>query len=302
MKMKLKKSKSDVVLDIVIYAVMFFVIIVTLYPFLNVLAVSLNDSTDTLRGSNFIIPRHFTWLNYLKLARYPNLTHAFYISVVRAVVGTVTCVIASSMVAYTLSRREYVFRRFVSVLFVTTMYVSGGLIPAYMLIRNLHMIGTFWVYILPSLVGAFNVIVMRSFMDQLPYSLQESASIEGANDFMIYYKIIMPLCMPAIAFVALLVAVGPWNSWFDTYLYNNAKPELSTLQYELMKVLQSTTAGNAMSLAYANANAAVQDLNNITPQTTRMTITVVATVPILLVYPFLQKYFVTGATIGAVKG
>ena len=300
--MKAKKSKSDIILDIVIYVVMIYVIIVTLYPFLNVLAVSLNDSTDTLRGANFIIPRKFTWLNYVKLAQYPNLTHSFYISVARTVAGTVSCVIASSMVAYTISRSEFVFRRFVSVLFITTMYVSGGIIPGYMLIRNLHMIGTFWVYILPPLVGAFNVVVMRSFMDQLPYSLQESAMIEGANDFTIYYKIIMPLCMPAIAFVALLIAVGQWNSWFDTYLYNNAYPELSTLQYELMKVLQSTTAGNAMSLAAANVNAASQDLNNITPQTTRMTITVVATLPILLVYPFLQKYFVTGATIGAVKG
>jgi len=299
--MNVKRSKSDIVLDIVIYAVMFFVIIVTLYPFLNVLAVSLNDSTDTLRGANFIIPRQFTWLNYAKLARYPNLLHSAYISVLRTVIGTVTCVIASSMVAYTISRREFVFRRFVSVLFVVTMYVSGGLIPGYMLIRDLHMIGTFWVYILPALVGAWNVIIMRSFMDNLPYSLQESASLEGANDFVIYYKIIMPLSLPIIATVALLVAVGQWNSWFDTYLYNNTKPELSTLQYELMKVLQSTTAGNAVSLAYANANAAVQDLNNITPQTTRMTITVVATVPILLVYPFLQKYFVSGLTIGAVK-
>jgi len=299
--MKIHKTKADMALDFVIYFVMLFVILVTLYPFLNVLAVSLNDSTDALRGANFIIPRVFTLSNYRALARYPNLSHSFVISVLRTVVGTVTCVIASSMVAYTLSRKEYIFRHFVSVLFVITMYVSGGLIPVYMLIRDVHLINSFWVYILPSLVGTFNVIVIRSFMDGLPYSLQESASMEGANDFVIYYRIVMPLCLPVIATIALFVAVGQWNSWFDTYLYNNAKPELSTLQYELMKVLQSTSAGSAQSLSKANANAAVQSFNTVTPQTIRMTITVVATVPILLVYPFLQKYFVTGLTIGAVK-
>lgn len=299
--MKIKKSKSDIALDVFIYLFFASVIIATLYPFLNILAVSFNDATDTVRGANFIIPRKFTLANYANVFTFPNLLHSFFVSVARTVLGTIIGVLSAAMLAFTLSRKNYVFRNFISTFFVITMYVSGGLIPTYMLFRSLHLLNSFWVYIIPAIISTWNVIVIRSFMDGLPYSLQESAMIEGANDFVIFTKVVLPLCKPVLATVALFVAVGQWNSWFDTYLYNNASPELSTLQYELMKVMQSTTASTALSLSHANANAVTSNLGLMSAQATRATITMIVIIPILLVYPYLQKYFVSGLTIGAVK-
>src|SRR5690606_13983520 len=166
-------------------------------------------------------------------------------STIRTVIGTILGVLSSAMVAFTLSRADFQGRRMVSTILVLTMYFSGGLIPGFMLIRDLGMINTFWVYLIPGIVNAFNIIIVRSYMDGLPYSLQESVKMDGANDFTIFWTIIMPLCRPVLATIALFVAAGHWNSWFDTYLYNSQNPALTTLQYELMKVLQNTTMGSS---------------------------------------------------------
>jgi putative aldouronate transport system permease protein len=201
------------------------------------------------------------------------------------------------MFAFVLSRADFVFRKFFTTLLVVTMYVGGGMIPEYILIRNLGLINNFWVYIIPWLINAFNVIVIRAYIDNIPLSLQESAKMDGANDVSIFFKIIMPLCKPVLATIALFVAVGQWNSWFDTYLYTRSIRELSTLQFELMKVLDSAQSiGSNVDLYSEGLRAAKRN-----PEAMKMAITIIATVPILAVYPFLQKYFVTGLTIGAVK-
>lgn len=284
--------------DIVLIVIMILVAIITIYPFLNVLAVSFNDANDTVKGGIHILPRKFTWQNYKEIfSGTSKLTHGFIISVLRTVVGTGVGVIASAMVAYTLSRRDFMFNKAVAVLFVLTMYVSGGLIPEYMLIRNLGLVNKFAVYILPGLISAFNVIIIRSFIDGLPEALQESAKIDGANDITIFFKIILPLCVPVIATVSLFIAVGQWNSWFDTYLYAKSNDGLTTLQYELMKVMD-----NASASAKVDPHSLTARTVNSNPESIKMAITMVTTVPILLVYPFLQKYFVSGMTIGAVKG
>ncbi|MNW57798.1 L-arabinose transport system permease protein AraQ [compost metagenome] len=202
------------------------------------------------------------------------------------------------MLAYTLARSDFQARRFISIFLAVTMYVTGGLIPGFILMRDLHLIDTFAVYILPGLVSAFNVFVIRSFIDGLPYALQESAKLDGANDFTIYWRVILPLCKPALATVALFLAVGQWNSWFDTYLFNGSNESLTTLQYELMKILQSTTTSASNSQDAANM---AERMSQISPESVKMAITIVVTVPILIVYPFLQKYFVKGMTLGAVK-
>ena len=202
--------------------------------------------------------------------------------------------ISSSMLAFTLSRVDFQGRKFVSTFLALTMYVSGGLIPFYILIKDLHMMGTFAVYVLPGLVSAFNVFVIRSFIDGIPYALQESAKLDGANDFTIYWRVILPLTKPALATIALFLAVGQWNSWFDTYLYNGSKDHLTTLQYELMKVIQSTTT-NVDNFRGRNM---VEVMRQISPESVKMAITIIVTVPILVVYPFLQRYFVKGMTLG----
>ena len=293
--MKKKKFKIST-FDVVLTIIMCLIIVVTVYPFLNVLAVSLNDAADTVKGGIYIWPRKFTFANYQQVfSGSSKLPLAFFNSVLRTVIGTLTGVIATAMVAYTLSRRDFIFNKFVTLLFVVTMYVSGGLIPEYLVIRNLGLINNFAVYILPGLISAFNVIVMRSFMDGLPEALYESAKIDGANDWTTFYKIVMPLCLPVVATISLFIAVGQWNSWFDTYLYARGNNSMTTLQYELMKIID-----NASSNVDIN-NPLLQNASKSNPQSIKMAITMVATIPILLVYPFVQKYFVTGMTLGAVK-
>lgn len=291
-----KRGYGDKMFDIGLYIVMVIAAIATLYPFLNVLAISFNDSVDTVRGGITIFPREFTLDNYATIFAFDGLLTGFKNSVMRTVIGTIVGVLASSMMAYTLSRRDFQARKWMSVLFAMTMYFSGGLIPGYMLMRHLGLIGTFEVYIIPAILSVWNVFVVRSYIDNLPIALQESAKIDGANDWTIFWKVILPLCQPVLATIALFVAVGHWNAWFDTYLFNNMKAENTTLQYELMKVLQSTQSGNS----YRDPNAQ-QAIASVSPESIKMVITIVVTVPILLVYPFLQRYFVKGMTLGAVK-
>jgi putative aldouronate transport system permease protein len=284
--------------DILILVFMCLVIIVTLYPFLNITAKSFNDPIDTVKGGVTILPRVFTVSNYTGLFEAgSNLPAAFRMSVLRTLVGTFFGVLCCAMFAFTLSRADFMFRRIFTILLVITMYVGGGLIPDYILIRNLGLINNFWVYIIPGLINAFNVIVIRAYIDTIPLSLQESAKIDGANDLSIFFKIIFPLCKPVLATVALFIAVGQWNSWFDTYLYARAAKWLSTLQYEMVKILDSAQAIGSNVDIYSEGLRSTKR----NPEALKMAITVIATLPILAVYPFLQRYFVSGITLGAVK-
>ena len=277
---------------------MIIVVVITLYPFLNVTAKSFNDPIDTVKGGIHVLPRVPTMQNYIGLFEAgSNLVVAFRNSVLRTVIGAASGVLCCAMFAFVLSRRDFILKKSFTIFLVITMYVSGGIIPDFLLIRNLGLINNFWVYILPWLINAFNVIVIRAFMDTLPYSLQESAKIDGANDITIFFRIILPLCKPVLATIALFIAVGQWNSWFDTYIYTRSNDQLTTLQYELIKVLDSAQAvGSAADVHSQQLRTARRS-----PEAIKMAITVIATVPILLVYPFLQKYFVSGITLGAVK-
>ena len=286
-------GKSEKWLDYVLLIFCLLLIVMTVYPFLNVLAISLNDPMDTMRNINFIIPRKFTLSNYIYIFEENNLGGAFLMSVVRTVVGTGIGVICTAMLAYVLSRKDFYFNKLFTILFIITMYVSGGMIPEYLLLtRTLHLSNNFMVYIIPGLIWVYNVILMRSFIEGLPIALQEAAKIDGANDFVVWAKVILPLCTPTIATVALFLAVGQWNAFMDTYLYARNLPTLQYVLYEIME--QATIKIDPHSQANQLQNA-------VSPMSVRMAITIVATVPILIVYPFLQKYFVGGMTLGAVK-
>jgi len=287
-----KIRSRENILDWVLLVVFIVLIIITLYPFLNVLAISFNDPIDTMRNINFVIPRQFTLSNYVYIFEENNLISPLILSIVKTVVGAATGVICTAMLAYVLSRKDFYFNKVFTLLFVVTMYVSGGLIPEYLLLmRTLGLGNNFLVYILPGLIWVYNVILVRSFIEGLPIALQEAARVDGANDFIIWARIILPLCKPVLATVALFVAVGQWNSFMDTYLY--AK-ELPTLQYVLYEIMETATIK-------IDPHAAEQMKNAVSPLSVRMAITIVATVPIIIVYPFLQKYFVGGMTVGAVK-
>lgn len=289
--MKLEKKS---VFDYVLFACFCVIIFITVYPFLNVLAISFNDPMDTMRNVNFIIPRVFTLSNYSYVFKENNIIRPFVVSVVRTLVGVGVGVVFTAMLAYVLSRKDFYFNKPFTIIFIVTMYVSGGMIPEYLLImRTLKMGNNFWVYIIPGMIWVYNVILTRSFIEGLPMALQEAAKIDGANDFVIWSRVIFPLCKPVLATVALFVAVGQWNSFMDTYLYAR---DLPTLQYVLYEIMES-----AQIKVDAHAAAAGQLKNTVSPMSVRMAVTVIATVPILIVYPFLQKYFVGGMTLGAVK-
>lgn len=290
MKIESKKTAFDYVLMVLFCGM----IVMTVYPFLNVLAISLNDPMDTMRNVNFVIPRQFTLANYRFIFAENNMVQPMIMSVVKTLVGTGLGVVFTAMLAYVLSRKDFYFNKSFTIIFIVTMYVSGGMIPEYLLImRTLRMGNNFWVYIIPGLIWVYNVILVRSFIEGMPLALQEAAKIDGANDFTIWLKVILPLCKPVLATVALFIAVGQWNSFMDTYLYAR---ELPTLQYVLYEIMES-----AQIKVDPHAAALGQLKNMVSPMSVRMAVTVVATVPILVVYPFLQKYFVGGMTLGAVK-
>ncbi len=294
--MSIHRTRGELAVDIFFYAFLSVAAFTTVYPFIYLLVISLNETQDALRGGLYFWPRKFTLDNYLYVFENERLARAALNSVLRTVIQTVLSVFACGMLAYVLSRKTFMFRKAFSLTLIITMYVSGGLIPYYLLIKNLGLLNTFAVYIVPGLVNAFYIFIMRTFFEQLPDGLVESAYIDGANDFRIFTGIVMPISLPVVATVALYVSVGEWNSWFDNYLFNSRNEKLAVLQYELQKMIQ------VVENSSANAGESTEESTRIiSPLTIKSTLTILVTVPILLIYPFLQKYFVKGLTLGAMK-
>lgn len=300
--MRRSHTLEDKVFDTVNYTLLICLVIVTLYPFIHTLAVSLNDARDTIKGGIYLLPREWSLSNYKYIFADNNIVNATVISILRTIIGTVLTVFCSAMVAYAISRQDFVLRKFVTIAFILTMYINAGLIPNFLLIRDLGMIGTFSVYILPGIIGVFNLIVIRSFIDGLPESIIESSRIDGAGDFRTFFSIVLPLSVPVLATVALFTGVYQWNSWFDVFLYNSSWPELSTLQYELQKILSNSSASMSAKSQADVFSSVGQQNTTVTPTSIRAAMTIVASVPIIMVYPFLQKYFVKGMMVGGVKG
>ena len=277
--------------------------VIMVYPLLNTLAISLNDGMDAVRGGIGIWPRVFSLRNYEIVFNMDTIYQAFIMSTLKTVVVVATNLFFTSMLAFALSRKEFIFRRPITLIFVLTLYFDAGLIPNYLLIKDLGMLNSFQAYWVPVMISAFNLIILRTYMKSIPEEITESARMDGAGDFRTWWQIIMPLCRPVLAVIGLFVAVGSWNAWLDTLLYNSGDPNLTTLQYELQKLLASSMNAGANSGNSAANQAAVGAGGQLTtPVALRSAITMVAAVPILLVYPFLQKHFVSGLMIGSVKG
>ncbi len=296
---KQKKVRHGKVFPTVNAIFLILLMFITLYPVINTVAYSFNDGTDALRGNIGLWPRVFSLESYKSILSDKAVYQAAWISASKTVLITLLNLFWTSMLAYCLSRKEFVLRKFITVIMVLTMYVNAGLIPNYLLIsKTLKLSNSYLVYIIPTMFSCFNMIVIRTYISSLPEALVESARIDGAGDIRVFWQIIFPLCKPVLATVALFVAVGSWNSWFDTYLYCGGKKELYSLQY-LLKMKLATTQASA-NAAKTTAEA-LNTLGQTTPITIRCAITVIATVPILIVYPFLQQYFVTGIALGSVK-
>jgi len=288
-------SAANVAFRIFLILFMACFLVITLYPVINTIALSFNDGTDAVRGGIYFWPRVFSLKSYETVFSLENLSNGFIVSVSRTVIGTLSSLIVNALLAFVISRKRFLFSKQLSLFWVITMYVNGGLIPTFILYKSLGLVPSFSVYVIPGMISAWNMLVLRTYMKGLPDSLEESAQLDGAGYLTVFVKIVSPLCKPVYATIALFVAVGQWNSWFDAMLYNPRNAELTTLQYELMKLLSSVmhTGASVDSAKYA--------ANTITPVTVRSAATVVTMLPIICVYPFLQRYFVTGLTIGGVK-
>ena len=298
-KHKKKMAKEDIIFTILNTTFLVLFAVVTLYPILNTLAYSFNDGNDAVRGGIYLFPRRWSLRSYHEiLFERQGIRVGAKITILRTVLGTLTSLLANAMLSYILSRKKFLFKSGLSLFWIVTMYASGGLVPVLILFRYLHLTSSFWVYIIPGMVAAFNVMVMRTYMLGIPDSLEEAAQLEGAGYMRVFWSIITPLCKPVYATIALFVAVYHWNSWFDAMLYNRFDPQYTTLQYELMKLLDSVSASTGVASG-AQMGASAQ--NTITPITVRAAATIATMAPIVALYPFLQRYFVTGLTIGGVK-
>ncbi|PWW00860.1 putative aldouronate transport system permease protein [Paenibacillus cellulosilyticus] len=267
--------------------------IVTLYPFYNIVITSFNDPTDAARGGINFWPRQFSFENYRMVFRDDNIIHAFGVTVARTLIGTATAVLFTGAFAYGVSKPELLGRRFFLMLAIVTMYFSGGIIPYYLVVaKYLHLKGHFLVYIIPNLFSVFNAILMLTFFRGLPKEMEESAKIDGANDLRIFFQLVLPVSKPVLATIALYNAVAHWNAWYDAMLFGNES--LQTLQQILMQIISSNSNVSiiASSLGFGS----------VTAQSLKLATMVITTLPIVFVYPFVQKYFVQGVMIGSVKG
>jgi len=293
--------KKTSIFDTINATFLILIAFITLYPFWNTIAISFNDAMDSIRGGVTFFPRKFTTYNYKVLFITDAIPRAFFVSVARTVINMVTSVFFNAMIAYGLSRQEFVLRKPFTFVLILSMYINAGLIPTFLLIRNLGMVNSFWVYIIPGIVNAFNFVVMRTYMHTVPESIIESARIDGYGDFYIFIRIVLPLCLPVLATIALFVAVGSWNSWFDTMIYNSGNKNLHTLQYKLMEYLQASQSTGRSAVEAQGMALSSQTSTVVTPLSIRAAITVIAAAPILVVYPFMQRYFVVGLNVGGVK-
>lgn len=284
--------------SIFIYTALSLLFIITFYPFWNIFVLSLNDATDSLRGGLMLWPRVFSIDSYKAVLSDTALLSSLKVTLLRTAVGVPMNLLAVTTLAYALSQRDLIGRRQINLLFVFTMYFSGGLIPTYMIVKWLGLIDNFLVYLLPGLYNVYWMILVRTYMEGLPYSMIESARIDGANDIQIFAEVVLPSCAPVVATIGLFSAIYHWNAWYDSYIYTN-KPVLETLSNALVKILNQYQTGAMMT--QAQQMAATSKRLPVSSESIRMTVTMVTTIPIILVYPFVQKYFIKGMMLGSVK-
>lgn len=293
-----RKTKWDTAFNISNFILLGTMVVICFYPFYYIFIYSLSDPVQALKGITFL-PRGFTVETYVRILGLEDIYHSFFISVARTIAGPGVTVFFSSFFAYLVTRQDMPFRSLVYRFVVASAYLSAGLIPNYLLIKHIGLRDNFLVYIIPGFISTYFVILVKTYIESLPKSMEESAMIDGATTRQIFLRVIFPLCKPILATITVFAVVGDWNSYMDNYLYVNDK-RLDTLQVVLYKYMQQ---------AQSFVNLSREDMENmtpgqftITPETVRMTITMVVTFPILFVYPFFQRYFVKGIMMGSVKG
>lgn len=288
---KYRWTKENVIFDTAVWILLILIFLVIAYPFYYIIVASFNDGYDFMKGGIYFFPRKFTFGNYVYLLSQEKWVNAFKVSFFRTVVGAFLTVMATCLVSYALSRKELMFGKIYKFLVIFAMYVSGGLIPYYITLRNLHLLNTVWVYVIPSMLNLFFIMVGINFFASIPVSLIESARLDGASEFGVFFKIVLPVSTPFVATLTLFAAVHQWNAWLDSAYYVNGE-SLRTIAYRMMAEINQT-------LGAATTGGDV--LTTSTALTTQASAMVLSMFPIMCVYPFLQKYFVKGLMVGAVK-
>lgn len=280
-----------------VFNILLFLVIITLclYPLWYIFIQSL--SSGPLAVNAVAWPINFTLKNYADVFKSGDVPHAFLISVLRTSIGTACTLLACMLLGYLFSKEDMPLRKVMYRILIITMYVSGGLIPTYLVYKAYRLTNSFLVYILPAVVDAYYVILIKTYVEQLPISVEESAMIDGAGTMCIFLKIILPMSLPIVATIAIYASVGQWNSWFDNHIYAISNKKILTLQYMLYRYLQEAES-IVRELKERDPGAAVP----ITPRGVRMTVTMITVVPVLCIYPFFQRYLIKGLMIGAVKG
>ena len=286
---KIKVSTGYRVFQVCNTILMILVCVITLYPFLYLVAQSFSSESAIVQGLVKVWPVEFNLTTYKSVISKGDFIRYYGNTIFYAVIGTVGSLLFSAMLAYPLSKPELRLNKIAAPLIIFTMYFGGGMVPYYMVLKSLGMLNNFIVFIFPNLVSVYNMILVKNYIEGMPAEIFESAKIDGANDLTVFFKMVIPLSKPIIMTIALFVAITHWNSWFDAYLFTNAQ-SLKTMQSILVEIL------NQYQTASAN-----QAAKTITPDSIRMAATMIATIPIIMVYPFIQKYFVKGIMLGSVK-
>ena len=294
-----KLKDGDTLIQLIIYMVVMALCLVIIVPCVNVLALSFNDGADAAKGGIYFWPRMFTLDNYKEVFADGTIMRAYTITIGRTVIGTALSLVVTTLAAFALKEEELPGRTIITMLITFTMLFSGGMIPTYIQFKNLNLLNSFWVYVIPSMVSVTNLLMVRTFFEGIPDSLEESARLDGCGYFKTYTMIVLPLSKPVLAVVGLYTAVGHWNDWFSGAFYMRSSklwPVQTVLQQMLTRAMAASQEVATASQAIAQANSAV------TSDSLKMAAVIITTVPILCVYPFVQKYFAEGAMMGAVKG
>lgn len=282
--------------DVFLVALMLLVCFITLYPVWYTVVLSFNESSDTMLGGIYWWPRKFSLESYKAVFMDHSILQAFNVTVWKTIIGTVTNVLFTAMVAYAFSKKFIMGRKVYLMLGTITMFFGGGLIPYFILIKNIGLYDKFLVYIIPAMFNFYNLLIFMSFFRELPAALEESAKIDGANDFRVFAQIVIPLSMPVLATIALFTGVGQWNDYFTGVMYIN-NPDLQPIQTFLYRIIASASASKSVVSMPAGISG-----GQVNSQSVKLATMVVTTAPIICVYPFLQRYFVKGVMVGSVKG
>lgn len=293
--MRTKKWNKIKAFDVVNTSILIALCITIIVPFLHLLSLSLSPSYVATKGGLHLLPTDITLDNYKSVIENRYLWNSYKNTILRTIVGTAAQLFFTALSAYALSKPYFPHRSFWTFFIVFTMFFSGGMIPNYLLIKKLHLFDTFAVMILPNLIGAYNLVLMRNFFSSLPEELEESCMIDGAGRFTIFFRIVLPCSKPILATVSLWLAVAHWNSWFDVLLYIN-----DTDRYCLQNVLRRILLEGTMQ--FLDIDSTVNDVTQISTEGLKAATTFAAVIPIMCVYPFIQKYFVKGIMVGSLKG